>query len=100
MAMCSTNAGVDGDGYLGCTNPEACNYDEELVTMAADVPFQGCQECVVGFTPIDSNDDGINDCEEVPVATIRLRATTMKQQTLQMVLASMPLITMTVLVLV
>ena len=34
------------------------------------------------------------------VAPIRLRATTMKQQTLQMVLASMPLITMTVLVLV
>ncbi|MGB1100479.1 MAG: hypothetical protein ACPGYS_06190, partial [Flavobacteriales bacterium] len=31
---------------------------------------QGCQECVDGVsTPIDSNDDGINDCEEVPGCT-------------------------------
>ena len=61
-----------GNGYLGCTNPEACNYDEGACgdDGSCDVPFQGCQECVDGVsTPIDSNDDGINDCEEVPGCT-------------------------------
>jgi hypothetical protein len=62
----------DGDGYLGCTNPEACNYDAEACgdDGSCDVPFPDCQECVDGVsTPIDSNDDGINDCEEVPGCT-------------------------------
>ena len=62
----------DGDGYLGCTNPEACNYDAGACgdDGSCDVPFQGCQECVDGeATPIDSDGDGINDCEEVPGCT-------------------------------
>ena len=58
-----------GDGYLGCTNPEACNYDAGACgdDGSCDVPFPGCQECVDGVsTPIDSDGDGINDCSEVP----------------------------------
>ena len=61
-----------GDGYLGCTNPEACNYDEGACgdDGSCDVPFPGCQECVDGVsTPIDSDGDGINDCDEVPGCT-------------------------------
>ena len=61
-----------GNGYLGCTNPEACNYDEEACgdDGSCDVPLPGCQECVDGVsTPIDSDGDGINDCNEVPGCT-------------------------------
>ena len=61
-----------GNGYFGCTNPEACNYDAGACgdNGSCDVPFLGCQECVDGVsTPIDSNGDGINDCDEVPGCT-------------------------------
>ena len=61
-----------GDGYLGCTNPEACNYDAGACgdDGSCDVPFPGCEECVDGESvPVDSNGDGINDCDEVPGCT-------------------------------
>ncbi len=57
-----------GNGYFGCTNPEACNYDAGACgdDGSCDVPAQGCAECVDGVsTLIDSNGDGIFDCDEV-----------------------------------
>ena len=62
-----------GNSYLGCTNPEACNYDAGACgdDGSCDVPFPDCQECVDGVsTPIDSDGDGINDCDEIVGCTM------------------------------
>jgi hypothetical protein len=52
----------------GCTDPSACNFDSTstIDDGSCDVPVPGCTECVDGVsTLIDSNGDGISDCEEV-----------------------------------
>ena len=80
----STAIDTDGDGVgdcdevAGCTDSMACNY----VMMATDddgscdVPVAGCEECVDGVsTAIDTDGDGVVDCDEVSGA-VPWRATT------------------------
>ena len=71
MAMCSTNAGCVTEMVTSVAPIlRLAIMMRELVATMAAVPFQGCQECVDGeATPIDSDGDGINDCEEVPGCT-------------------------------
>ena len=64
----------DGDGVsnceevFGCVNPNACNLMKlRPRTMDWDIPDEECEECVNGqAVSIDTDDDGVADCEEVP----------------------------------
>ena len=65
---------MDGDGVcdelevLGCQDENACNYDASATEDSedCDVPVEGCEACVDGVsTAIDTDGDGVPDCEEV-----------------------------------
>ena len=65
---------MDGDGVcdelevLGCQDENACNYDASATEDSedCDVPVEGCETCVDGVsTAIDTDGDGVPDCEEV-----------------------------------
>lgn len=69
---------LDCKEVLGCTDPSACNYNinANVDDGTCIYPLENCVECLydgygnpIGYKTVDTDEDGVLDCEEVPGCT-------------------------------